>query len=171
MKTIFLFIGAFAISNAAIGQAFVLQTSQDQAANQSTTSPETVQGGVVKKGGKMYCVQPLSDSIAMDNGMVVYMNGTYKTRKGKSYTLDNGGRIDFLGAVEDMNQRINEDSGMVMMDNGSVWVWRLLMKPMQLSNGNYVLPDGRLQVGEGNYVAIDDKTFIDFDGNLTAKAW
>jgi hypothetical protein len=171
MKMIFLFMGVVAISGSAVAQTFVMQTALEQPVNQSALSATTAQGGLMKKDGKMWRIEPLSDSIAMDNGMVLYMNGNYRTKKGKSYTLKNGGRIDFVGAVEDMDQRINEDSGMVLMDNGSIWVWNLLLKPVQLTNGSYVLPDGRLQVGDGQYVAIDDKTFIDFDGDIIAKAW
>jgi hypothetical protein len=160
-------MGVVTISTAAFAQSFVLQTSLEQPANQSAINATTAQGGVMKKDGKMWCIEPISDSIILGN-MVVYCNGNYRTKKGQNFTLKNGGRIDFLGAVESMDQRINEDSGMVVMDNGSVSVWNLLLKPLELTNGNYIFPDGRLRVGDEQYVALDDRTFIDYDGNLTA---
>jgi hypothetical protein len=158
MKAIILFIYAVAISGAAIAQAPFHQT--------------TMKEGVMKKEGKMWYIKAFRDSMLLDNDIHIYANGLYKTTDGKTFKLKDGGRLDYEGAVEGMDQRIDEGGGMIVMNNGFLWVWSVLNKPMLLTNGNYVMPDGTLRVSTTHkYVTIEDKTFIDFDGNLSSQQW
>ncbi len=157
MKAIILFACAVAISSTAIARDPVHQTNMKE--------------GLMKLEGRMWYIKAFTDSMKLDNDMVVYPSGKYRTTDGKTFMLKDRGRIDFEGAVEDMDQKIDETRGMIVMKNGFVWIWTLLEKPMHMKNGDYIMPDGTLRLHAGKYVKMKDKTFVDFDGNVSSQQW
>jgi hypothetical protein len=165
MKTILLLACAVAISNAVIAQDPLSRADLPPA--HKTAMKE----GLMKLEGRMWYIKKLPDSMKLDNDIVVYTNGKYATTDGKVFRLPDRGRIDFEGAVEDMDQKIDEINGMIVMKNGYMWVWTLLDKPMPLQNGEYMMPDGTLRLHAGKYVKMKEKTFVDFDGNISEQQW
>jgi hypothetical protein len=172
MKAITLIMCAVAINSAAVAQQLVQPTTLRATSIKQPAEQTQMKEGVIKKEGKMWYITSFPDSMLLDNEIRVYANGNYKATNGKIYKLKDGGRLDYEGALEDMDQRIDEKSGMVVMNNGIMWVWGLLNKPMRLTNGDYIMPDGTLRVNSTHkYIPVADNTFIDFNGNLSSQQW
>jgi hypothetical protein len=149
MKTIIIFLCTAIISSAAISQ--------------QVTHMAAMKEGVVMKNGKMWYIKALTGPMTLDNGVVVSTDGTLKDYRGKTTRLAQGKHVDFAGSFH----KIDPNRGLIEMDHNTVWVWSVLDKPIHLSNGSYVMPDGTIKLTSGKYQALKDKEFVDFDGNMT----
>ena len=141
------------------------------AASTQTVHKTSMKEGVMKKNGKMWFIQILPDSMILDNGTVVYINGSLKSTDNKHYTLAEGDKIDFEGAIQAYDQKIDDERGMIVMNNHIMWVWSVLDKPLLLSHGKYAMPDGTIKLTTGKFVKLKNDSFVDKDGNAAAITW
>jgi hypothetical protein len=137
--------------------------------SQAITSKTSMQEGITKRDNKVWYIKSLVDSMVLDNGVVVYADGTIKTPEHKTYTLSTGDCINFQGVLIGMNQRKNVVDG-IIVKNHSMWVWSILNKPILLKNGEYAMPDGTLRLADGKFVQLKNKDFVDFDGNIATAS-
>jgi len=151
MKKITLFVCAFIISST----AFCQQASQ-----------KTIKEGVLKKDGKMWYIKALTGPMTLDNGYTVNPDGTLKSYNGKVNKFNDGDCVNFKGSKTKLFHNMDEKRGEIVMNNNTMWVWSVLDRPLRLSNGSYIMPDGTLKLTSGKYQPLKDKDFVDFDGNL-----
>lgn len=126
--------------------------------------------GVLKREGKVWYIKALTGPMTLDDGSVVNTDGTVKTITGKTIKLADGKDITFQGSVGTLYHKMDDKRGMIVMNNNLMWVWSVLDKPIKLTNGEYVIPDGTVRQTTGRYIDIKDKEFIDFDGNATTMS-
>ncbi len=157
MKAIILFACAVAISSTAIAQDPVHQTNMKE--------------GLMKLEGRMWYIKAFTDSMKLDNDMVVYPSGKYRTTDGKTFMLKDADGLTLKAPWKTWTRKLMKPCGMIVMKNGFVWIWTLLEKPMHMKNGDYIMPDGTLRLHAGKYVKMKDKTFVDFDGNVSSQQW
>jgi hypothetical protein len=135
---------------------------------QSITRRTSMQEGITKRDNKVWYVKSLLDSMVLENGVVVYSDGTLRTTDHKTYVMSNGDCINFQGQLIGLNQRKNVVDG-VIIKNHTMWVWSILNKPILLKNGDYAMPDGTLKLTNGKYVQLQNADFVSFDGDLASK--
>lgn len=133
---------------------------------QQVTQVNTAKEGVLKKDGKMWYIKALTGPMTLENGIIVNTDGTLKSYNNKINKLAEGECINFKGDKSKLSHKMDEKGAEIVMNNNTMWVWSVLQKPILLSNGTYIMPDGTLKLQSGKYQALKDKDFVDFDGNL-----
>jgi hypothetical protein len=151
MKQLTLLAAAIIISAAAFCQSSQLKTIKE---------------GVMKKDGKMWYIKALTGPMTLENGIIVNTDGTLKNYNNKINKLADGECINFKGDKTKLSHKMDVKGAEIVMNNNSMWVWSVLQKPIHLSNGTYIMPDGTLKLQSGSYQDLKDKDFVDFDGNL-----
>ncbi len=152
MKKITLFVCAFIISSAAFCQ--------------QATQLNTIKEGILKKDGKMWYIKALTGPMTLDNGYTVNTDGTLKSYNGKVNKFADNQCVNFKGKQTKLFHKMDVKRGEIVMNNNTMWVWSVLDRPLRLSNGSYIMPDGTLKLTSGKYQDLKDKDFVDFSGNL-----
>jgi len=123
--------------------------------------------GVLIKDGKTWYIRKMTGDMNLDNGVKASTDGTVKLSSGKVFTLSNGDCVNFHGEMVGLNQKLTTVDGLVTKQNGVMWVWSVLSKPLLLKNGTYANADGTIRETNGSFTKMKDKDFVDMDGNVS----
>jgi len=122
-------------------------------------------GYITKIGGKLWVVEPMVDLFNTTNGMTVSIDGTVKTKDGKTFTLQNDDCIDENGSqtkVDTYPRIIN----CVYMHYGKMMCISQMAVPRIINNDITVMPDGTEKNKIGTTWAMPDSGQISLDGTF-----
>jgi hypothetical protein len=161
MKKLIIFFSAIMITTVAFAQKSGKSTS-DKGPKQMD-----LKEGVLIKDGKTWYIRKMTGDMNLDNGVKASIDGTIKLAGGKTFTLNNSDCVNFQGEMVGLNQKLTTVDGIVTKQNGTMWVWSVLSRPLLLKNGTYANADGSIRETNGSFVKLKDKEFVDMDGNTS----
>ncbi len=164
MKKLTIFLCAIMITTVAFAQKSGKQTSA------KASKHVDMKEGVLKKDGKIWYIRKMTGDMNLDNGVKASTDGTVKLAGGKTFTLSESDCVNFKGEMVGLNQKLTTVDGIVTKQNGIMWVWSVLSKPLLLKNNTYATPDGTIRQTNGSFVKMKDKEFVDMDGNTSMMA-
>ncbi len=117
-----------------------------------------------KDSGKFWVVKFMTTTMTTKNGTTVMVDGTVKTKDGKTYTMHDHDGIDENG--NEIKADINPTAMNCMyMHNGKMLYMAELKKDTTLKSGLIVRTDGTIKATNGRIINITDGGMVAMDGS------
>src|SRR5579862_1155191 len=118
-----------------------------------------VKSVVMKRGGKVWIMKGMDENLTMDNGLLVLTDGTVKTADGETAALEEWDCISKEGKLIGLNER--KADTVVLKNNNKMWTATKLDKPLNLTNGSSVMPDGTVKTQDGRTIILQEDQTLD----------